>query len=181
MPGKLVLVDAYSLLFRAFFSGRYLSTTDNRPTGALFGFANMLFTLLNNERPDAIVVCWDGPQRTHRSQEFEAYKAHRPPTDPQLVAQQPMAREMVAAFGIQSAELPGYEADDLIGTLAVRGREQGYKVIILTGDSDQLQLVNDDVHVQITQRGVSEVKSTMRMPCANATAWGRSGSRTTKP
>ena len=87
LPGegkKLVLVDAYSLLFRAFFSGRYLSTTDNRPTGALFGFTNMLFSLLNNEKPDAIVVCWDAPHRTHRSQEFEAYKAHRPPIDPQL-------------------------------------------------------------------------------------------------
>ena len=155
---KLVLVDAYSLLFRAFFSGRYLSTTDNRPTGALFGFTNMLFTLLNNEKPDAIVVCWDAPHRTHRSQEYEAYKAHRPPIDPQLTAQQPVAREIVTAFGIQSAELPGYEADDLIGTLAVIGKSEGYHVIILTGDSDQLQLINGDVHVQITQRGVSEVK-----------------------
>jgi DNA polymerase-1 len=155
---KLVLVDAYSLLFRAFFSGRYLSTTDNRPTGALFGFTNMLFTLLNNEKPDAIVVCWDAPHRTHRSQAFEAYKAHRPPIDPQLQAQQAPAREIVAAFGIQSVEEPGFEADDLIGTLAVEGKAKGYQVIILTGDSDQLQLVNDKVHVQITQRGVSEVK-----------------------
>ncbi len=155
---KLVLVDAYSLLFRAFFSGRYLSTTDNRPTGALFGFSNMLFSLLNNEQPDAIVVCWDAPHRTHRSQAFEAYKAHRPAIDPQLTAQQQPARDIVAAFGIQSAEQPGYEADDLIGTLSVRGRQEGYKVIILTGDSDQFQLVNDDVHVQITQKGVSEVK-----------------------
>ena len=153
-----MLVDAYSLLFRAFFSGRYLSTTDNRPTGALFGFTNMLFTLLNNEKPDAIVVCWDAPHRTHRSQAFEAYKAHRPPIDPQLQAQQAPARDIVAAFGIQSVEEPGFEADDLIGTLAVDGKAKGYQVIILTGDSDQLQLVNDKVHVQITQRGVSEVK-----------------------
>ena len=155
---KLVLIDAYSLLFRAFFAGRYLSTTDNRPTGALFGFTNMLFSILNTEKPDAIVVCWDAPHRTLRRQEFEAYKAHRPDTDPQLIAQMPVARDLVAAFGVQSAELPGYEADDLIGTLATRGKEQGYGVIILTGDSDQLQLVNDSVHVQITQRGVSEVK-----------------------
>src|SRR5437868_2420589 len=99
--GKLLLVDAYSLLFRAFFSSRYLSTSDNRPTGALFGFSNMLFTLLTAERPDAIVVCWDAPEQTLRSQEFEAYKAHRPEPDPQLRAQMPEARRIVEAMGIQ--------------------------------------------------------------------------------
>ena len=156
---KLVLVDAYALLFRAFFSGRYLSTTDNRPTGALFGFTNMVLSILNNEKPDAIVVCWDAPHRTHRSMAFEEYKAHRPPVDPQLSAQQPVAREIVASLGLQSAEQAGYEADDLIGTLSVQGVRDGYHVIVLTGDSDTLQLVNDHVHVQITQRGVSEVKT----------------------
>src|SRR2546423_5277702 len=110
-PKKLLLVDAYSLLFRAFFSSRYLSTTDNRPTGALFGFANMLFTLLNAEKPDSIVVCWDAPEQTLRSQEFEAYKAHRPEPDPQLRAQMPEARRLVETMGIQGAELAGYEAD----------------------------------------------------------------------
>ena len=157
-PKKLVLVDAYSLLFRAHFAGRYLSTTDNRPTGALFGFSNMLFSLLSNEKPDAIVVCWDAPQQTLRSQEFAAYKAHRPDVDPQLKAQMPVAREVVTAFGIQSAEVGGYEADDLIGTLATQGVHEGYAVTILTGDSDQLQLVGDGVTVQMTMRGVSEVK-----------------------
>jgi DNA polymerase-1 len=160
MPArKLVLVDAYSLLFRAFFAGRYLSTTDNRPTGALFGFTNMLFSLLNSEKPDAIVVCWDAPQKTLRRQEFDAYKAHRPEVDSQLIAQMPVAREIVAAFGIPSAEVGGYEADDLIGTLATKGIHEGYQVTILTGDSDQLQLVGDGVRVQMTQRGVSEVKT----------------------
>src|SRR5579871_3501247 len=158
-PRKLVLVDAYSLLFRAFFAGRYLSTADDRPTGALYGFTNMLFSLLNNERPDAMVVCWDAPERTLRSQQFEAYKAHRPEVDPQLIAQMPGARRIVEAFGIQSAEIGGYEADDLIGTLAQRGAQEGYAVTILTGDSDQLQLVGDGVTVQMTQRGVSEVKT----------------------
>ncbi|MCW3053778.1 MAG: polymerase, partial [Chthonomonadales bacterium] len=157
-PKKLVLVDAYSLLFRAHFAGRYLSTTDNRPTGALFGFSNMLFSLLSNEKPDAIVVCWDAPQQTLRSQEFAAYKAHRPEVDPQLKAQMPVAREVVTAFAIQSAEVGGYEADDLIGTLATQGVHEGYAVTILTGDSDQLQLVGDGVTVQMTMRGVSEVK-----------------------
>jgi DNA polymerase-1 len=155
---KLILVDAYSLLFRAFFAGRYLSTTDNRPTGALFGFSNMLFSLLNTEKPDAMVVCWDAPERTLRSQEFAAYKAHRPDVDPQLKAQMPIARDLVEAFAIQSAEVGGYEADDLIGTLATQGVQEGYAVTILTGDSDQLQLVGDGVTVQMTMRGVTDVK-----------------------
>ncbi len=155
---KLVLVDAYSLLFRAFFAGRYLSTTDDRPTGALFGFSNMLFSLLNTEKPDAMVVCWDAHQQTLRSQEFAAYKAHRPEVDPQLKAQMPVARELVEAFAIQSAEVGGYEADDLIGTLATQGAREGYAVTILTGDSDQLQLVGDGVTVQMTMRGVTDVK-----------------------
>lgn len=155
---KLLLVDAYSLLFRAFFSSRYLSTTDDKPTGALFGFTNMLFTLLNTEKPDAIVVCWDAPEQTNRSKEFDAYKAHRSEPDPQLRAQMPEARRIVAAMGIQSAELPGYEADDLIGTIARLGVAHGYSVTILTGDSDQLQLVRDGIKVQMTLRGVSEVK-----------------------
>jgi DNA polymerase-1 len=118
----------------------------------------MLFTVLNTEKPDAIVVCWDAHAPTLRSQEFEAYKAHRPETAPELKQQMPVAREMVAAFGILSAELDGYEADDLIGTLARKGEEQGYEVGIFTGDSDQLQLVTDHVHVLMTQRGVTEIK-----------------------
>ena len=155
---KLVLIDAYSLLFRAYFSSRALSTSDGRPTGALFGLSNMLFTLIRNEKPDAIIVCWDAHQRTHRKQAFEDYKAHRPDTDADLKAQMFPARDLVAAFGVQSAELGGYEADDLIGTLAERGLRDGYEVEIITGDSDQLQLVKPGITVQITQKGVTDVK-----------------------
>lgn len=155
---KLVLIDAYSLLFRAYFAGRPLTTSDGRQTGALYGFTNMLFHVLNNAKPDSIVVCWDAHAPTIRSQEFEAYKAHRPSTDQQLREQMPVARKLVEAMSIQSEELAGYEADDLIGTLAKRGAEQGFNVTILTGDSDQLQLVGERVTVEITQRGVTETK-----------------------
>ncbi len=153
----LILVDAYSLLFRAFFAGQDLRTRDGRSTGALYGFANMLFSIVSSEKPFAMVVCWDAHAPTLRHQEFEAYKAHRPNADPRLVEQMPTARELVTAMGIQSAEAAGYEADDLIGTLAFRGREQGYEVTIYTGDSDQLQLVGGPVRVRMTRRGVSEV------------------------
>ncbi len=155
---KLVLIDAYSLLFRAHFANPYFSTADGKPTGALFGFSNMLLSLLNSQKPDSVVICWDAHEKTLRKQEFDAYKAHRPEVDPQLKAQMPEARRLVEAFGIQSAEVGGYEADDLIGTLSIRGAESGMNVVILTGDSDQLQLVRDGVTVEMSRRGVTDLK-----------------------
>ncbi len=155
---KLVLVDAYSLLFRAHFANPYLSTLDGRPTGALFGFSSMILSILNSQKPDSIIICWDSSAPTLRKVEYEAYKAHRPETDPQLKAQMPEARALVEAFGIQSAELPGYEADDLVGTMAAHGVAAGMQVVILTGDSDQLQLVREGVAVEICQRGVTDVR-----------------------
>ena len=160
MPAKkLVLVDAYSLLFRAFFASRPLTTKDGRPTGALFGFANMMFALINNEKPDAMIVCWDAHQRTIRKQEFAEYKAHRPDTAPELKEQMPTGpRNWWRRSGLRRRKWGGYEADDLIGTLSVKGVKEGYQVEILTGDSDQLQLVGPGVTVQMTQRGVTDVK-----------------------
>jgi DNA polymerase-1 len=155
---RLVLIDCYSLLFRAFFAGRYLSTSDGTPTGALFGFTNMILTILNQEKPDAIYAAWDAPGKTFRDEKYEAYKAHRPEAASDLVPQFPIARRIVEAFGIPSVETPGYEADDLIGTLARRGAKEGFQVIIITGDSDQLQLVGEGVTVRMTQRGVTETK-----------------------
>jgi len=157
---KLILIDGYSLLFRAFFAGQALTTSDKRPTGALYGLANMLLSVLQTDKPDAIMVCWDAHAPTFREQEFVDYKAHRPSAAPELKEQMPIARELVSAFGIPCVELAGYEADDIIGTLAQKGKAEGYRVIVITGDSDQLQLVDDDrVIVEITQRGVSERKA----------------------
>ncbi len=155
---KLVLIDGYSLLFRAFFSGRPLSTSDGRPTGALYGFSLMMFTLLNQEKPDAIIVCWDAHAPTLRSEKFAEYKAHRPDVPNDLRSQLREARELVNAFGFHSAEVAGYEADDLVGTFAKMGDREGWNVVIVTGDTDQLQLVGGTIIVQMTQRGVTEVK-----------------------
>ena len=155
---KLVLIDGYSLLFRAFFSGRPLSTSDGRPTGALYGLSLMLFTLLNQEKPDAVIMCWDAHAPTLRSEKFAEYKAHRPDVPNDLRSQLKESRELVKAFGLHAAEVPGYEADDLVGTFAKMGDRDGWNVVIVTGDSDQLQLVGGTVIVQMTQRGVTEVK-----------------------
>src|SRR5262249_24641788 len=154
---RLILIDGYSLLFRAYLTpGPYFATSDGRPTGAVRGFTNMLLTLLNQEKPDAVYVAWDAPGKTFRDEKFTEYKAHRPEIADELVRQFPVAREMVAALGIPSAEISGFEADDLIGTLATRGVKEGYQVVIVTGDSDQLQLVGDGVTVRMTRTGVTE-------------------------
>lgn len=157
---KLFIIDGYSLLFRAhlaYGSADTLRTRDGRPTGAVHGLTGMLLSILR-ERPQAVYVAWDAPGPTFRDEVFDEYKAHRPETDPDLRAQFGLARRMVEAFGVPSAEAPGFEADDLVGALAQLGADSGYDVVVYTGDSDQLQLVRDGVIVRMTGRGVSETK-----------------------
>jgi len=154
---RLVIIDGYSLLYRAFFATRMLSTADGRPTNALFGFANMLFYLLENTRPDAIVVALDAPGKTFRHAEYQEYKGTRREMPPELVTQVQVAREMIAALGIPTLESVGYEADDIVGTISRLGEENGYDTTIVTGDLDALQLVDDHVSVMTNKQGVSEV------------------------
>ncbi len=156
---RLILIDGYSLLFRAhmaYGSADTLRTRDGRPTGAVHGFTSMLISILEKEKPDAVYVAWDAPGPTFRDELFDSYKANRPETDPDLKAQFEVVRRLVDAFDVACAEVPGFEADDLIGTLARAGVDEGYDVLIVTGDSDQLQLVSDAVCVRMTTRGVSE-------------------------
>ncbi len=156
---RLVIVDGYGLLFRAFFApGPYLSTAEGLPTAALFGFTNSLLSVLEQEKPDAIYVAWDPPGKTFRHDSYEDYKGHRPEAAEDLRRQLPVARQLVEAFGIAAAEVPRFEADDLIGTLASRAVKEGYEVVIVTGDTDQLQLVGDGVKVKMVRRGVTESK-----------------------
>ncbi|MGC8666799.1 MAG: DNA polymerase I [Chthonomonadales bacterium] len=155
---RLFLVDGYSLLFRAFFApGPYLSTANGVPTGAVYGFTQGLLSIIAQEKPEALYVAWDAPGPTFRHETFAEYKAHRPEAGPDLKEQLPIARRVVEALGIASVEVPGYEADDLIGALARQGRREGYEVVIVTGDSDQLQLVGDGVTVWMTRKGVSDL------------------------
>lgn len=153
---KLVLIDGHSLLYRAFYATRPLSTTDGRPTNAVYGFAGMLWQILEDENPDAIVVAFDTAAPTFRHEEFTDYKAHRPETAESFYVQVPSARELVEAMGIPVVALEGYEADDVLGTLAQRAREQGYQVLIVTGDQDALQLVDDGAFVLMPQKGIGQ-------------------------
>jgi DNA polymerase-1 len=154
---KLVIIDGYSLLFRAFFGARYMSTTDGRPTNALFGFISMLFYLLEKERPDSVLVAFDAPGKTFRDAEYAEYKGTRKESPDELKIQLKQSRDMIAAFGIQSIEESGYEADDIIGTITKEAEKNGYEAIIVTGDLDSLQLVDDCVSVMTTRTGVTDV------------------------
>ena len=148
---RLVIIDGYSLLFRAFYGTRYLSTAGGRPTNALFGFTNMLFALFTEIKPDAVVVALDAPGKTFRHAEFAEYKGTRRETPPELVEQLDGSRELISAFKIPVLEVTGYEADDVVGTVSKIAEENGYDTTIVTGDLDTLQLVDSAVHVMTPQ------------------------------
>lgn len=154
---KLVVIDGYSLLFRAFYGARYMSTSDGRPTNALFGLVSMLFVLFEREKPDSVVVAFDAPGKTFRDEAYEEYKGTRSETPDDLRQQLPIARDLMAALAIPSLEVPGFEADDVIGAIALDAKKKGYETIIVSGDLDQLQLVNDSVRVMTTRKGVTDV------------------------
>jgi DNA polymerase-1 len=153
---RLVAVDGNSLLYRAFFAMKYLSTSAGVPTNAVYGLTTMLLKVLE-EKPDYIVVAFDTPKPTFRHVKYELYKAHRKAAPEALIEQAPIARELIRAFNIPIIEIEGFEADDVIGALVTQGREHGVSSEILTGDLDALQLVNEDVVVLTTVKGVSDI------------------------
>ena len=154
--GKAILIDGNSLLYRAFFAMPHFSTLENQPTNAIYGLAMMLLRLLSEEKPDVAIVTFDAKAKTFRHHKFESYKANRKATPDELASQIPIAKEMIQAFNIPIVEVEGFEADDVVGTIARRAAEQGYDVLIVTGDLDALQLVDDNVSVMTTVKGVSE-------------------------
>ncbi|TBR17571.1 DNA polymerase I, partial [bacterium] len=151
---SLYLVDAHAYLHRAFHAFPPLTNKGGEPVGALFGFARMLLGLIKKQKPDYVAVCFDTPEPTFRHKAYAAYKAQRAETDPALKTQLNMAPEMVKAMGLPAAALPGFEADDLMATLAARGVKEGLRVVLVSGDKDALQLVDDDVKVWNEAKGV---------------------------
>jgi DNA polymerase-1 len=154
--GKAVVIDGNSLLYRAFFAMPHFSTLENQPTNAVYGLCLMLLRLIQEEKPDCLFVAFDAPVKTFRHEEYTEYKAQRKPTPDDLKSQTQLARDAVEAFGIPRLEVEGFEADDVVGTFARMAEADGYDVIIVTGDLDALQLVDDKVHVMTTVKGVSE-------------------------
>lgn len=156
MAPRVLLVDGNSLIHRAYHALPPLSTTDGQPTNAAFGFAQMVLALLQAEQPDVAVLALDPPGPTFRHELDEQYKANRPEMDPQLAAQLGIIRELAQRMGLVVCEVPGFEADDVIGSLARRAEEQGAEVLIVSGDRDMVQLVGPRTRVMATVKGIKQ-------------------------
>jgi DNA polymerase-1 len=156
VPPKVLLVDANGLVYRAFFALPYFTTHDGQPTNAVYGFTTMLLKVLDEEAPDYVAVAFDRPGPTFRHEAYAEYKAQRPKMPDDLRPQVLLAHEVVEALRMPVFEIAGFEADDVIGTIARRAEEKGSEVLIVTGDLDALQLVSPQVRVMVTSRGISE-------------------------
>jgi DNA polymerase-1 len=152
----LLLIDGHALVFRAFFAMPALTNSRGEMTNAVYGFTSMLLKALNEHHPAYAIAAFDPPGPTFRHEEFAAYKAQRPPAPSELVRQMPWSREVVKALNMPIIELPGFEADDVIGTLSRKAEAAGLDVLIVTGDLDALQLVTPHVRVYATRRGITD-------------------------
>jgi DNA polymerase I len=156
---RLLLLDGHSLAYRAFFAlpVENFSTTTGQPTNAVYGFTSMLINILRDEQPTHIAVAFDVGRVTFRSEMYTEYKAGRSETPTDFRGQVSLIKEVLEALAIPTVEAEGYEADDVIATLATQGEQEGMDVLIVTGDRDALQLVNDKVTVLMTRRGISDM------------------------
>ena len=144
---KILAVDGNSILNRAFYGVRPLSTKEGLPTNALFGMVNILERNLNAVKPDFCAIAFDLKHPTFRHEMYDAYKAGRKPMPEELATQLPLAKETAKALGFTPLELAGYEADDILGTLSKMAEDADFEAYILTGDRDALQLISDRVHI----------------------------------
>ncbi|HVL96647.1 MAG TPA: DNA polymerase I [Solirubrobacteraceae bacterium] len=152
------LIDGNSLVYRAFFAlPESIATSDGRPTNAIFGFASMLVKLVSEHGLAPTIVVWDGGH-SGRREVYEPYKAQRTSRPDLLKEQWPALEPLVEAFGHRNLKVDGYEADDVIATLAEQAREKGIEVMVVTGDRDAFQLVGDGIRVMATSRGITETK-----------------------
>src|SRR5690349_10313867 len=155
---ELFLIDGNSLAYRAFFAlPETIATSRGMPTNAIFGFASMLVKILTEYGPKATLVAWDAGM-SGRGEISEDYKAQRRERPSLLQEQWPHLQPLVEAFGYQNIKVPGYEADDVIATLATRARERGIDVMVVTGDRDMFQLIEPGIRVMATSRGITETK-----------------------
>jgi DNA polymerase-1 len=155
----LMLLDGNSLAFRAFYAlpAENFKTQGGLTTNAVYGFTAMLINLLRDESPTHVAAAFDVSRQTFRSERYPEYKANRSSTPDEFHGQIDVTKEVLAALGITVLAEPGFEADDLIATLATQADKEGYRVLVVTGDRDSLQLVNDDVTVLYPRKGVSEL------------------------
>jgi DNA polymerase-1 len=156
--GELFLIDGNSLAYRAFFAlPESIATADGRPTNAIYGFASMMAKILIEHQPSAVVVAWDAGM-SGREVEYKEYKAGRPSRPDLLKEQWPQLAPLAEAFGFHNVKVEGWEADDVIATLVREAREAGIPVMVVSGDRDVYQVVDEGVRVMTTSRGVTDTK-----------------------
>ncbi|WP_298441598.1 DNA polymerase I [Gordonia sp. (in: high G+C Gram-positive bacteria)] len=155
----LMLLDGHSLAYRAFFAlpAENFKTNTGQSTNAVYGFTSMLINLLRDEDPSHIAAAFDVSRQTFRSEMFPDYKAQRSSSPDEFRGQVDLTKDVLDAMGIPVMAIENYEADDIIATLATRADQEGYRVLVVTGDRDSLQLVNDNITVLYPKRGVSEL------------------------
>lgn len=160
MSKKIVLIDGHSILNRAFYGVPDLINAEGTHTGAVYGFLNILFSILDQEQPDYLAVAFDVHQPTFRHEMYAAYKGTRKPMPPELREQVPLMKEVLRAMHIQTVEQPGLEADDILGTLARRAEKDGMEVSLVSGDRDLLQIATDRVKIRIpkTKGGRTQIE-----------------------
>jgi DNA-directed DNA polymerase len=156
---RLMLIDGHSMAFRAFYAlpTEKFTTSTGQATNAIYGFLSMLATLLHDEQPTHVAVAFDVGRTTFRTEMFPDYKAQRDETPPEFISQIPILKNLLTALGITTIEKPNYEADDIIATLATTAQPLGFETLIVTGDRDSLQLVNNTTTVLYPMKGVSVI------------------------
>ena len=161
MSDKILLIDGHSILNRAFYGLPDLTNSEGRHTGAVYGFLNILFRILEEEKPKYLTVAFDLHEPTFRHKIYNAYKGTRKPMPEELREQVPLIKDVLTAMGIKIVYKPGFEADDLLGTLAVRSEKAGMDVTILSGDRDLLQLATEKVLIRLpkTSRGKTTIEN----------------------
>ncbi|MFA5089865.1 MAG: DNA polymerase I [Candidatus Omnitrophota bacterium] len=144
---RLFLLDATAFCYRAFYAIGQLNTSYGQPTNAVYGFVNILNKILKEQRPDYLAACFDVSRDTFRQKKFAQYKIQRPPMADGLVSQVPLIKEIVRAYGIPIFERQGYEADDIIASLASQGKKEGLAVVVVSSDKDMLQVIEKGIEV----------------------------------
>lgn len=158
MPKTVAVIDGNSLMHRAYHAvPPTMTAPDGTPTNAAFGFLSMLLKFIEMEQPDALVCAFDKGHPKFRMEALEQYKAQRPPMDEELKAQFPVIENLLAAMNVPVVALPGWEGDDILGTVAARDEELGYRTLLVTGDKDAYQLASDLTKIVTTKRGITDV------------------------
>src|SRR5882762_5236526 len=157
---KFAIIDGKSVFYRGYYAMPNLSTKDGVPTGGVFGFATMALQVIRQLKPDYVCVAWDKPKTNIRKrlELYPEYKAGRKPAPDDFKIQIPILQELLEAFGWPLYELDDYEADDIMGTLAVQASAKDIETLLITSDLDMLQLVNDKVHVYALKTGLSNIE-----------------------